>query len=82
MGEKGGAPRSQDVSGVCVYSLPSFLFFSLLKWSLPSPFIDARGTPGYIHALRDIFPRKKDLRPPLLPCSWWRAAVGGVAPIL
>jgi hypothetical protein len=50
-----------------------------LKWSLPSPFIDSRGTQSYMHALRDIFPRKEDPRPPPLPCSWWRATVGGVA---
>jgi hypothetical protein len=37
-----------------------FTFLSPLKWSLPSPFIDARGTPGYMHVLRDIFPRKED----------------------
>jgi hypothetical protein len=30
------------------------------------PFIDARGTPGYMHVLRDIFPRKEDLRPPVV----------------
>jgi hypothetical protein len=44
--------------------LPSIYFSSLLflEWSLPSPFIDARGTQGYMHVLRDIFPRKEDLR--------------------
>jgi hypothetical protein len=73
---EGGVSRSQDVSGVCVcLSLMSrmaygFAFYpSPLKWSLPSPFIDARGMPGYMHVLRHIFPRKEDLRPSLLPCS-------------
>jgi hypothetical protein len=37
-----------------------------LEWSLPSPFIDARGTQGYMHALRDVFLRKEDLRPPVV----------------
>jgi hypothetical protein len=66
------APRSQDVSGVCVCSpLMSrtayrFAFRPSLKWSLPSPFIDARGTSGYMHVLRDIFPRKEDPRPPVV----------------
>jgi hypothetical protein len=40
--------------------------FSSLKWSLPSPFIDARGTPGYMHVLRDIFLGKEDPRPPVV----------------
>jgi hypothetical protein len=75
---EGGTPRSQDMSGECVsvcvpMNLPSvcssssLLFF--LEWSMPSPFIDARGTQGYMYVLRDIFSRKEDLRPPLLPCS-------------
>jgi hypothetical protein len=37
---------------------------------------------GYMHALRDIFLEKKDLMPLLLPCSWWRATVGGVVTVL
>jgi hypothetical protein len=36
-----------------------FAFCPPLKWSLPSPFIDARGTRGYMHVLRDIFLRRK-----------------------
>jgi hypothetical protein len=88
---EGGAPGSQDASGECVFVClwwverpinlpsvcPSSSFFSL-EWSLPSPFIDARGTQDYMHVLRDIFPRKEDLRPSLSPCSRWRATVGGV----
>jgi hypothetical protein len=34
------------------------------------PFYDAKGTQGYIHALRDVFPGKEDPRSPV---------VGGVA---
>jgi hypothetical protein len=87
---EGGAPRSQDVSGVCVCVCSPlmsrmayrFIFLSPLKWSWPSPFIDARGTLGYMHVLRDIFPRKEDPRPSLLPCSWWRATIGGATPVL
>jgi hypothetical protein len=60
---------------ICLLSVP-------LKWSLPFPFIDARGMQGYMHALRDIFLEKKDLMPLLLPCSWWRATVGGVVTVL
>jgi hypothetical protein len=37
-----------------------------LEWSLPSPFIDARGTQGYMHALRDVFLGKEDMRPPVV----------------
>jgi hypothetical protein len=38
-----------------------FLFFVvLMKWSLPSPFIDARGVQGYKYVLRDIFLGRKD----------------------
>jgi hypothetical protein len=48
-----------------VYS-SSLLFFSL-EWSLPSPFIDARRTQGYMYVLCDIFPGKEDLMPPLSP---------------
>jgi hypothetical protein len=33
-----------------------------LEWSLPSPFIDARETQGYMHALCDVFPGKEDPR--------------------
>jgi hypothetical protein len=71
----GGTPRSQDVSGACVFASDEsnslwICLLSSLKWSLPSPFIDARETPGYMHVLRDIFPMKEDLRPSLLPCSW------------
>jgi hypothetical protein len=76
---EGGTSRSQDVSGewvsMCVpMDLPSvysssLLFFSL-EWSLPSPFIDARRTQGYMYVLRDIFPGKEDPMPPLSPCSW------------
>jgi hypothetical protein len=74
---EGGTPRSQDVSGECVsvcvpMDLPSVcssLFFFSLEWSLPSPFIDVRGTQGKMYVLRDIFPGKEDLRPSLLPCS-------------
>jgi hypothetical protein len=70
-----GTPRSQDVNGVCVFASDEsndlwICLLSSLKWSLPSPFIVARGTPSYMHVLRDTFPRKKDLRPSLLPCSW------------
>jgi hypothetical protein len=75
---EGGTSRSQDVSGewvsMCVpMDLPfvyssSLLFFSL-EWSLPSPFIDARRTQGYMYVLRDIFLGKEDLMPPLSPCS-------------
>jgi hypothetical protein len=90
---EGGTPRSQDVSGECVFAfdvlnglwiLPSVCFSSSfsLEWSLPSPFIDARGTQGYMHVLCDIFPGKEDPRPSLSPCSWWRATVGGVTPVL
>jgi hypothetical protein len=69
-----GTPRSQDVSGACVFASDEsnglwICLLSSLKWSLPSPFIDARGTPGYMHVLRDIFSRKEDPRPSLLPCS-------------
>jgi hypothetical protein len=42
-----------------------FLFFCpysiVLEWSLPSPFIDARGAQGYKRVLRDVFSRRKDL---------------------
>lgn len=74
-GEREGALRSQDVSGVCVFASNEsnglwICLLSSLKWSLPSPFIDARGTPGYMHMLCDIFPGKEDPRPSLLPCSW------------
>jgi hypothetical protein len=73
-----GAHRSQDVSGVCVcvfsplmsQTAYRFAFCPPLKWSLPSPFIDARGTPGYMRVLRDIFSEKEDPRHSLLPCSW------------
>jgi hypothetical protein len=58
------------------------LSFLLLEWSLSSPFIDARGAQGYMHVLRDVLPRKKDLRSPVLSCSWWRITVGGVTPVL
>jgi hypothetical protein len=44
------------------------------------PFIDARGTQGYMQALRDVFPRKEDPRSPILSYSWWCTTVGGVAP--
>jgi hypothetical protein len=37
-----------------------------LEWSMPSPFIDARGTQGYMHALCDVFHGKDDLRPPVV----------------
>jgi hypothetical protein len=72
---EGGAPRSQDVSGVCVSASDEsndlwICLLSSLKWPLPSPFIDVRGMPGYMHVLRDIFPGKEDLRPSLLPYSW------------
>jgi hypothetical protein len=69
---------SQDVSGECVsvcvpMNLPSVCsslsLFSPLEWSLPSAFIDARGTQGYMYVLRNIFPGKEDARPPLSPCS-------------
>jgi hypothetical protein len=74
---EGGTPRSQDASGECVcsplmsrtaYRFAFRLFFVvvLVEWSLPSPLIDARGTQGYMHVLHDIFPRKKDLRPPVV----------------
>jgi hypothetical protein len=53
-----------------------------LEWSLPSPFIDARGTQGYMHALRDVFLGKEDPRSPILSRSRWHTTVGGVAPIL
>jgi hypothetical protein len=72
---EGGAPRSQEVSEVCVFAsdesndLWNYLLSSL-KGSLPFPFIDARGTPGYRYVLCDIFPEKEDPRPSLLPCSW------------
>jgi hypothetical protein len=55
---------------------------SLVEWSLPSPFIDVRGAQGYMHALRDVFPRKEDPRSPILSCSRWRTTVGGVALVL
>jgi hypothetical protein len=58
------------------------LLSPLLEWSLPSPFIDTRGTQGYMHVLRDVFPRKEDPRFPILSCSQWRTTVGGVALIL
>jgi hypothetical protein len=32
-----------------------------------------------MRALRDIFPRKEDLRSPILSYSWWHTTVGGVA---
>jgi hypothetical protein len=72
---EGGTPRSQDVSGVCVFAFDEsnnlwICLLSPLKWSLPSPFIDARETVGYMHVLHDIFPGKEDLRPSLLPYSW------------
>jgi hypothetical protein len=58
-----------DLPSVC-FSSPSFVFFFLSfvssKRSLSSPFIDARGTPSYMHVLRDIFPGKEDLRPPVV----------------
>jgi hypothetical protein len=53
-----------------------------LEWSLPSPFIDARGTQGYMHALRDVFPRKEDLEFPILSCSRRCTTIGGVALVL
>jgi hypothetical protein len=64
---EGGIPRSQDVSGesvrVCAFDELNGLWICLLsvplKWSLPSPFIDARGMQCYMHALRDIFSRRK-----------------------
>jgi hypothetical protein len=43
-----------------------FAFRPSQKWSLPSPFIDVRGTPGYMHVLHDIFPRKENPRPPVV----------------
>jgi hypothetical protein len=43
----------------------SFYPFSL-EWSLPSPFIDARGTQCYMYALRDVFPAKEDPRSPVV----------------
>jgi hypothetical protein len=55
---------------------------SLVEWSLPSPFIDARGAQAYMHALRDVFPGNKDPRSPILSCSRWRTTVRGVAPVL
>jgi hypothetical protein len=61
------------------YGFPSF---PCLEWSLLSPFIDARGTQGYVHVLRDVFLRKEDLKSSILSCSWWRTTVGGVAPVL
>jgi hypothetical protein len=72
---EGGTPRSQDVSGVCVFASDELnslciCLLSPMNWSLPSPFIDVRGTLGYMHVLHDIFPRKEDLRPSRLPCSW------------
>jgi hypothetical protein len=60
---------------ICLLSVP-------LEWSLPSPFIYARGTQGYMHALRDVFPRKEDPRFPILSYSRWRTTVGGVALVL
>jgi hypothetical protein len=53
-----------------------------LEWSLPSPFIDARGTQGYMHVLRDVFPGKENLRSPILSYSRWRTTVEGVASAL
>jgi hypothetical protein len=49
-----------------VYGFAFCLFFLLslsLEPSLPSPFIDARGTQSYMYVLQDIFPGKKDPRP-------------------
>jgi hypothetical protein len=40
--------------------------FSFYQWSMSSPFIDARGAQGYIHALHDVFLGKEDLRPPVV----------------
>jgi hypothetical protein len=39
---EGGDPRSQDVSGVCLYSPPS-----LLERFLPAPFIVSKEVYGY-----------------------------------
>jgi hypothetical protein len=74
---EGETPMSQDASGECVcsplmsrtayrFALCLFFVVVLVEWSLPSPFIDARGIQGYMHVLRDIFPRKEDLRPPVV----------------
>jgi hypothetical protein len=54
--------------------------FCVLEWSLPSPFIDARGTQGSKHVLRDVLLGRKD--PKSLVYSWWRIAIGGVASVL
>jgi hypothetical protein len=62
------------LESVCLFSV------ILMKWSLPSPFIDARGVQGYKYVLRDIFLERKD--PKTLVCSRWCVAVGGVAFIL
>jgi hypothetical protein len=81
---EGGVPRSQDVSGVRVYSSlmsrTAYGFAFCLSEMVPAlPFYSRKGTPGYMHVLRDIFPGKEDPRPLHLLCSWRRAAVGGVA---
>jgi hypothetical protein len=55
--------RSLAMSLSCV---SIFLLSSPLEWSMPSPFIDARETHGYMHALRDVFPRKEDPRSPVV----------------
>jgi hypothetical protein len=55
---------------------------SSLEWSMPSPFIDARGMQGYMHALRDVFLGKEDPRYPILSYSWWHTTVGGVTFVL
>jgi hypothetical protein len=44
-----------------------FVFCHLsLEWSLPSPFIDVRGTQGYMHTPGDVFPGKEDPRSPVV----------------
>jgi hypothetical protein len=62
----------------CVWICP----LSSLKWSLPSHFIDRRGTQGYMHALREVFPEKEEPKSLILSGSWWRTTVGGVTPVL
>jgi hypothetical protein len=57
---EGGTPRSQDVSGVCVFASDEsnglwICLLSSMKWSLPSPFIVVRGTSGYICMCYVIF---------------------------
>jgi hypothetical protein len=93
--KEGGAPRSQNVSGERVYvfaydeqnglwtCLLSVFSRPLFEWSLPSPFIDIRGTQSYMHVLRDIFPGEKDLRLPVvsgvLLLEEWLLSFGVVA---